>query len=279
MRKKIIVAKHAGFCFGVSRAVKMAEMELKKGKPVYCLGSLIHNPQTIKELEEKGFRVVKKITEIPVDQKVLIRSHGATKEEIAKLKEKKAQIFDATCPFVKRAQLVAENFAKAKVQVVIFGDPEHAEVIGIKSYAGKKSLVINNLKEAKKIAIFPQIGVLSQTTQKRENFQAVAAELLNHTVDLHVINTICSDTVVKQTEVKELAKKVDLMIIIGGRESSNTKKLFQLSQKSCRKAYHIEIADEFKQQWLEGVNKIGIAAGASTPKKSIKAVVKFLKDS
>ncbi|HHX58188.1 MAG TPA: 4-hydroxy-3-methylbut-2-enyl diphosphate reductase [Candidatus Moranbacteria bacterium] len=278
-KQKIIVAKNAGFCFGVNRAVKMAEKELKRKKLVYCLGALIHNPQVVQDLEQKGFKVVKKATEVPEGQKVLIRSHGVTKEIIEELRKREAKIIDATCPFVKRAQLVAEKFAKEGLQVIIFGDPEHAEVVGIKSYAGKNALVVRDERDLKGMGAFSKIGLLSQTTHKKENFQKLASALLAHTDDLHIINTICSDTAIKQAEAKELAKKVDLMLVIGGKESSNTKKLFQLSKKGCEKAYHIEVADEIKPQWLEGVEEVGIAAGASTPEKSIRAVVKKIKES
>ncbi len=268
-KKEVIVAEHAGFCFGVNRAVKMAEKELAKGSKVYSLGSLIHNPQVVADLEAKGFQVVKSAEEVPAGEKVIIRSHGTTKWEVEKLQKKHATILDATCPFVKKAQLVAENFAKEKVQVVIFGDPEHAEVIGVKSYAGEDALVVADEKEASQTGTFAKVGLLSQTTQKKRNFQKVILELTNHTMDLHIINTICSDTSTKQNEVKELAQKVDLMMVVGGKESSNTKKLFQLSQANCPRAHHVETAAELKKEWLAGVKKVGIAAGASTPQKSI----------
>ncbi len=275
-KKKVIVAKNAGFCFGVQRAVDMAEKEVEESNNLVCLGSLIHNPQVVGRLEKKGMRVAKDEVDRLEQEKVLLRSHGVSKEVEDKLKKNKNEVVDATCPFVKRAQLVAEKFAKEGLQVVIFGDPNHAEVIGIKSYAGENSLVVSSQEEAEKLEIFPRIGLLSQTTQKKEIFQQVALELTNHTDDLHIINTICSDTATKQNEVVKLAKKVDLMIVVGGKESSNTKKLFEISRKNCAKAYHIETVSELKSGMLKDVDIIGITAGASTPKESIEEVVEFI---
>jgi 4-hydroxy-3-methylbut-2-enyl diphosphate reductase len=270
---EIIIAKYAGFCFGVRRAVDLAEKALESGRKVYCMGPLIHNQQVIEKLEQKGLVTVRNIADVPKKSLFLIRSHGIDPKIVEQIISRGGEILDATCPFVRRAQLVAKKFHAEKYCVVICGDPVHAEVIGINAWAGNSAKIIHDTSEIKKLKFEGTVGVLSQTTQKKELFDNVVKELSKKTKSLVVENTICLDSSTKQTEVSALAKKVDLMIVIGGKNSSNTGKLVQLSEAQKTPTKHIETASELQLEWFVGVKKVGIAAGASTAQFLIDEVV------
>jgi 4-hydroxy-3-methylbut-2-enyl diphosphate reductase len=278
--KKIIIAKHAGFCFGVRRAMEMAENILKKnGKKhkVYSIGPIIHNPQAVARLKKMGFRVVDNSRQVKAGSIFIIRSHGISPQIIDEIKKKKVKIVDATCPFVKKAQLTVERFQKEGRKAIIYGDPFHAEVIGINGHVQNDALVIENEKTAKKIKTIKMAGILSQTTLKADSFEKIVRIIAGKCQDLEVINTICFDSSTKKKEVKELAKKVDIMIVIGGKQSNNTKKLAEVSKATGTKTYHIETAKELKKDWFKNKKKIGIAAGASTPDWIIKEVIDRIK--
>lgn len=277
-QKEILIAPHAGFCFGVKRAVEMAEKILAESKkPVFSCGPLIHNPQVIEELAQKGFCVVEKPEEVPISATFIIRSHGVTPELVEKIRKKKAKIIDATCPFVKKAQKIAADFHKKGWQVVICGDPLHAEVIGINAQTKNTALIFEDAEKIKEIKLDKKIGVLCQTTQKLLLLKKVVEKLLKKNKSLVVENTICLDSSTKQEEAVQLAKKVDLMIVIGGKNSSNTTKLAQLSQATGTRTFHIETEKELKKEWLENVQKIGLTAGASTPQKAIEKATERIK--
>lgn len=262
---KIKIAKNAGFCFGVKRAVGILEEALNKGQKVYCLGSLIHNQQVIEKLEQKGLITVKDISEIPAGGVFIIRSHGVAPQISEEIKNKGAEILDATCPFVRHAQTVAEKFYKDGYDIVICGDPNHAEVIGINGWTNNSAKIIHNAEDVKNSEFKKPVGILSQTTQKKELLKNTVAALLEKGIKkINIENTICLDSSTKQAEVSALAKEVDLMIVIGGKNSSNTGKLAQLSEAQKIKTYHIETADELRKEWFKNVEKVGIAAGAST---------------
>ncbi len=275
---KIKIAKTAGFCFGVKRAVEMAENALaKNGTGVFSLGPIIHNPQTIEKLEKKGLKIVDSPEEVSAGCVYVIRSHGIAPEIEKRIKEKKGIIFNATCPFVKRAQKTAENFYKTGKIVVICGDPLHAEVVGLSGYAKNKAIVIQDEKEADKLGKLGKFGVLSQTTQKPELFKKIAAVLTKKNANVEVVNTICLDSSNKKEEVKKLAKKVDIMLVIGGRNSNNTKKLAETSKAAGTPTHHIENISEIKKSWFKDNNTVGISAGASTPLDLINEAVEKLK--
>jgi len=274
---EIKIAKHAGFCFGVRRAVDMAEKTLERGQKVYCLGSLIHNQQVIEKLEQKGLVTVEDPAEIPAGSVFLVRSHGIDPGIVEKIVAQGGEILDATCPFVRRAQLVAKKFHAEKYDVVICGDPAHAEVIGINAWAGNSAKIIHDASEIKNLEFKNTVGVLSQTTQKKELLDSVVKELAKKTKNLVVENTICLDSSTKQAEVSALAREVELMIVIGGKNSSNTGKLVQLSEAQKTSTYHIEIAQELKPEWFKNIKIVGIAAGASTAQFLIDEVVDKIK--
>ena len=274
---EIIIAKNAGFCFGVKRAVEMAEKALGKGRKVYCLGSLIHNRQVIEKLEQKGLVTVKAPAEIPAGSVFLVRSHGIDPEIVEEIVARGGEILDATCPFVRRAQRVAKKFHDENYAVVICGDPNHAEVLGINAWAKNSAKIIHDADEIKNLEFQCAVGVLSQTTQKKELFDNVVRELTKKTKNLVIENTICLDSSTKQAEVSALAKKVDLMIVIGGKNSSNTGKLVELSKAQKIPTYHIETAAELQKDWFQTAQKVGIAAGASTAQFLIDEVVDKIK--
>lgn len=276
--REIKVAPHAGFCFGVKRAVDMAEKILKESKEkVYSCGPLIHNPQVIEELCSKGFCVVETPEEVPEKAIFIIRSHGVTPDLVEKIQKKGVKIIDATCPFVKKAQKIASDFYQKGWQIVICGDPYHAEVIGINAQTKNTALIFDSAEKIGEISENKRVGLLSQTTQKLSFLKEVAEKLLEKTKSLMIENTICLDSSTKQAEAVALAKKVDLMIIVGGKNSSNTTKLAQLSQATGTKTFHIEKTDELKKEWFLKVKKVGLTAGASTPQKAIDEVIKVIK--
>jgi 4-hydroxy-3-methylbut-2-enyl diphosphate reductase len=274
---EIKIAKHAGFCFGVRRAVDLAEKALENGQKVYCMGSLIHNQQVIEKLEQKGLVTIKTIDEIPKDAIFLVRSHGIDPEIVQKIVERGNVILDATCPFVRKAQLAAAEFYKNGYDIIICGDPLHAEVIGINAWTNNSAKIIHDADEIKNLEFKTTVGIISQTTQKIELLKEVTAEVLEKTKHVIIKNTICLDSSTKQAEVSALAKEVDLMIVIGGKNSSNTGKLVQLSLAQKTTTKHIETATELQADWFKNIQKVGISAGASTAQFLIDEVVEKIK--
>jgi len=254
---KIICAENMGFCFGVKRALDM----VLKEKNAYTLGQLIHNPQVVELLEKKGIKAVNSVNEVN-DGILIITAHGTSKSNILKARKKGLKIIDTTCPLVKRVHKLAKKFDNEGYNIILVGDKEHSEVKGVVSNAGH-ILVINSAKEAKSLR-FGKACVLSQTTQSLEKFNEIAVILKKNIPDLKVFNTICDATKKRQDSAMNLAKKVDLMIVIGGYNSANTKMLSQICSKIVE-TKHIEKADELDYKWFNGKNMIGLTAGASTP--------------
>ncbi|HCU71005.1 MAG TPA: 4-hydroxy-3-methylbut-2-enyl diphosphate reductase, partial [Candidatus Moranbacteria bacterium] len=232
-KKEIVIAPHAGFCFGVKRAMDMTEKCLaEKKEPVYIIGSLVHNDQVMETLKKKGLIKVDSVSDIPEKGTLIIRSHGTTQEVMEAARAKNIKIIDATCPFVGKTKIVAENFYKKGYEVVICGDAKHAEIIGINSWIGNKGKIIGDPKEVDNIKFEKNvIGVLSQTTYKLSFLQDVVGKLLA-SGKKHIIieNTICSDSTTKQNEIRQLAQEVDVVIVVGGKSSSNTNKLAEISR-------------------------------------------------
>ncbi len=269
----ITIAENAGFCYGVMRAIKMADDAMKHRKKIYSLGPIIHNPQVVEEYEKKGLKVLESLDD--VDAPILIRSHGVPPETYDKIEKKGIDFIDATCPFVKEAQDYAKELYLKNYTVVIFGDKNHPEVKAHLGYADYEAVVINSVEEAKKI-ISEKIGVISQTTQSVERFAAVVAELSKNAKELKVYNTICDATEKRQKSAMQLAKKSDLMIVIGGRNSANTRKLYEICRQFCSNVYHIETEEEIEAKWFDNIRNVGITAGASTPSYMIDRVYKYI---
>ncbi|GIR28550.1 4-hydroxy-3-methylbut-2-enyl diphosphate reductase [bacterium] len=274
MAIKIILADSAGVCFGVENAVSTAEKELLKNKKVYSYGPLIHNPQSIEKLEENGLEVINKIEN--KHGKIIIRAHGITIEEESKLGETGSELIDMTCPIVKRLQFAIKALTEDGYHVIIVGDENHPEIIGAKSYGKNNISIIKSVSEVDDLSDkFNRLGVVAQTTIPVENFWRVVDRLKTvDELDLKVIDTLCDDIHNKQVEAKEIAKDVDIMIIIGGKNSSNTKEIAKICKKVNPLTYQVETYDQLRQLKIDFKNKtVGISAGASTPPWIIKETI------
>lgn len=269
---KITLAKRAGFCFGVKRATQMAFEAADKGGETYTLGPIIHSPQVVQRLEQMGVKVINDVEQLDSGT-VIIRSHGVTSDELEAAVQKEMEIIDATCPFVKKAQEHVKSLSLAGYDVVVVGDADHPEVQGIVSYAGGRVFVVGSGDEASKLPKMGKIGVVAQTTQSFENLQQVVLECILKGNETRVFNTICDATAVRQEEAKELAKQADCMIVIGGYNSANTRRLSEVCTELQPRTYHIETAQQLNAEWFKGVENVGVTAGASTPKWLIDEVL------
>ncbi len=270
---KIRIAENAGFCYGVRRAIKIADEALIKNKTIFSLGPIIHNPQVVKDYENKGLKVVEDINE--AKNAVLIRSHGVSPQIYESISKKNLECIDATCPFVKEAQDYAKKLYEEGYLVVIIGDKNHPEVQAHIAYANYQAQVINSIQEAASIEA-QKIGVISQTTQSVDNFVSIVSELVKKTKEIRIFNTICDATEKRQESAKKLALTSDLMIVIGGKNSANTRKLYEICKALCKNTYHIETKDELKKEWFKNARNVGITAGASTPSWIIEDIIKAI---
>jgi 4-hydroxy-3-methylbut-2-en-1-yl diphosphate reductase len=269
---KVILAKQAGFCFGVKRATLLAFEAAGKDQKTCTLGPIIHSPQVVGKLETLGIRAIDSLEGMESGT-IIIRSHGVEQKEIAEAKQKNLTIVDATCPFVKKAQDHVKDLSEEGYGVVVVGDAEHPEVQSIVSYGGEKVYVVASGEEVRKLPKMKKIGVVAQTTQSFENLKNVVGECLLRGGEIRVFNTICDATAVRQEEAKELASQVDCMLVIGGFNSANTRRLLEVCAEIQPHTYHIETAAEINPSWFEGAEKVGVTAGASTPKWVIDEVV------
>jgi len=270
---EIVLAKNAGFCFGVKRATQMAFEAAAEHEQICSLGPLIHSPQVVKELTEQGIKVVDNVEDIPSGS-VIIRSHGVTAEEMSKVQKSSLTVVDATCPFVKKTQEYAVRLSEDGYTVVIVGEVEHPEVQGIVSYSGKAVVhVVANAEQAAALPRMKKVGLVAQTTQLYENLRDIMDVCLAKSQELRVFNTICDATSVRQNEAREIARDVDLMFVIGGQASANTSRLARICREIQPHSWHIETAEEIDPDWFIGVEKVGVTAGASTPRWLIDEVV------
>lgn len=283
---EIVIGKTAGFCYGVKRAVEGAENEIKNSKePVYCLGEIVHNKQVVEDLTKKGIIFIEDLND--AKGKTIIRAHGVAKEIYEKAQQKNIELKDYTCPNVLKIHKIAEEYAKKGYFIFLCGSKKHPENIGTISHCTENSYIIEKeddtfkaLEKLEKSGI-KKLLVISQTTYSLEKFyiiKEIIGNELPRNIELVIKNTICATTEQRQIETKELSKKVDIMIIIGGKNSSNTKKLYEVALENCKKAVCIEKYDELEnmQSEIKKAKKIGIMAGASTPQNSIEEVVKYL---
>ncbi|NLT96052.1 MAG: bifunctional 4-hydroxy-3-methylbut-2-enyl diphosphate reductase/30S ribosomal protein S1 [Clostridia bacterium] len=274
---QIIVAPYSGFCFGVKRAVKKGEEIVEKEqRPIASLGPLIHNPQEITRLKNKGIIPRDNINDIE-EKKVLIRTHGVPPEVYDQLKDK--QLEDCTCPFVKKVQQIANEYAKQDYTILIMGNKDHPEVKGILGWALNKGIAFQDLEELNHLNLTGQkICFVAQTTENTEKFNKVVSFLEGKYPDLVVFNTICSATLERQKSAWELANKVDLMLVVGGLNSANTQQLADLCRKTGVLTKHIEKAEDIEEAWFDGINAVGVTAGASTPDWIIEEVVRTMEE-
>jgi 4-hydroxy-3-methylbut-2-enyl diphosphate reductase len=275
---EVLLAEEFGFCFGVERAVEMVEDAVGEGaRPIRSLGPLIHNAQEMERLGNLGVSTIDSPDEASTDTIAVIRAHGVTPQVQNDLEERAAKVIDATCPFVTRVQHLAERAAKQGRDVVVAGNPDHPEMIGVVGYAPNNTYVV---REAEEVAALPPLRspiVVSQTTIKLKTFLDVAdAVRAKADGEPEIINTICSATRDRQDAARALAGQVDAFYVIGGRHSSNSVKLLAVCQEQCERSFLIETPAEINPKDLEGVNRVGVTAGASTPNWLIDQVVKRL---
>lgn len=273
---EIFLADKAGFCFGVKRAINTAFEAAADGGKVYCLGPLIHNPQEVERLSQAGVRTVEDFSALKQGESLIIRSHGVPPRVLAQARERGLNIIDLTCPFVGKAQRDAEALKKEGYQVVVVGEKKHPEVQSILGYAGDNAIVMETAEDIEGIQFHHRLGVVAQTTQSYGNFSQIVIKLLRLSKELKVFNTICNSTKERQDAARLLAGMVDVMLVVGGRNSANTGRLASVCRQENRPTYHIEVADEIESEWLENVEKVGITAGASTPDWVLEAVIRKL---
>jgi 4-hydroxy-3-methylbut-2-enyl diphosphate reductase len=276
---EVLLANEYGFCFGVERAVEMVEDALGVGAPVRTLGPLIHNTQEMQRLECEGVATVQEPSQVSKNEIAVIRAHGVTPQVQAELEKRAAQVVDATCPFVTRVQRLAERAATEGRHVVVAGNPDHPEMIGVVGYAPNNTFVVRDADEVANLPPLHAPLVVSQTTLKLQTFLEVAeAVKAKADAEPQVVNTICSATRDRQDAARALAGLVDVFYIIGGKHSSNSIKLLAVCQEQCAKSFLIETPQEINPSDLKGAKRVGVTAGASTPNWLIEQVVKRLRD-
>lgn len=276
---KVELAKTAGFCFGVKRAVDTVyeQVERYQGSKIYTYGPIIHNEEVIKDLASKGVEVIHSEEELDQIEEgvVIIRSHGVSKEIYDKLKEKEVVCVDATCPFVKKIHnIVAEESAKGSY-IIIIGNSEHPEVIGIRGWAGEQVCVLQTIEDAEGFRledVSQKVCIVSQTTFNYNKFKDLVEIISKKRYDIIVLNTICNATKERQEEARQIAERVEAMIVVGDKHSSNTQKLFEICKKECLNTYYIQTLDDLDTNQLRSVETVGITAGASTPNNIIEEV-------
>ena len=274
---EVTVAKTAGFCFGVKRAVeKVYEQIGKTEKPIYTYGPIIHNEQVVGDLQEKGVEVIDTLEELKTirDAVVVIRSHGVGKDVYDILKENGVEIVDATCPYVKKIhRIVGKQTAEGR-RVLIVGSEDHPEVQGIKGWGDERTKVIENMDDFRRLELpeDEKLCIVSQTTFNYKKFQDLVEKISKTRYDITVLNTICNATQERQVEAMRIASQVDVMLVIGGKHSSNTQKLYDICRKECKNTYYIQTLGDFNPECISSVRSVGITAGASTPNNIIEEV-------
>ena len=278
---EILLAKEMGFCFGVKRAVKtVGEIAAAADGPVYTLGPIVHNDEVVAQMQNLGVWAKDAIDEIDTDgnvgSTVIIRAHGVPPDALEVARDKGLHIVDGTCPLVIKVQQLARTLHDDGYQVVIYGTPDHPEVIGIAGWAGEGTAVVQNLDDVAALPRSKKIGVVSQTTKIPGDYQAIVGALMGKCQELRAHNTICNATAQRQAAAIETAQQVDVMVVIGGAHSSNSRRLAEVCAQVNPRTYRIATADELDAAWFTGAAKVGITAGASTPDSTIDKVIDWL---
>lgn len=279
---KVTLAKSAGFCFGVKRAVEMVYKEAETGKKVYTLGPIIHNEQVVQDLEQKGVRVIDTPEELSEaeDATVIIRSNGISADVYHQLEDKKVRIVDATCPFVSKIHRIVEKKYQEGSCIVIVGNANHPEVEGINGWCNGAATVIGSVSEAENYSQEParKLCVVAQTTFNYKKFKDIVDIFSKKSYDINVMNTICNATEERQTEAAAIAGDSDAMIVIGGKHSSNTQKLYEICKNVCPDTHFIQTLDDLDLKQFQSFRSVGITAGASTPNTIIKEVQSYVRN-
>ena len=279
---EVRLAKTAGFCFGVRRAVDTVYEQVEQAEgPIYTYGPIVHNETVVQELEEKGVKVLNSEEELKslTSGTVIIRAHGVGEKVYELLKQQGVNLVDATCPFVKKIHRIARKEEANGRHILIIGNAKHPEVEGIRGWCEKPAYVVESLEEAENFALSmgEKLCIVSQTTFNYNKFEDIVEIISKKGYDIIVLNTICSATEERQTEAREIAADVDAMIVIGGRHSSNTQKLFEICKKECENTYYIQSLDDLDLKTSQSIRCVGITAGASTPNKIIEEVQKHVR--
>ena len=268
---KIIVAKDAGYCFGVRDAVNMAYDATEKYGNVYMLGDIVHNERVVKDLANAGAKVVETLEDVPNDSPILFRAHGTVNDLWDESKQKNMNVIDATCPLVHEIHREVKKLAIDGRQIIVIGDHGHDEVVAIANQV-ENTVIVATPQEADNLKKMKRAGVVSQSTQTIENVQEIMNILMTKVFDLHFVNTICFPTKRNQAQIKTLAETSDVMIIIGSFTSANSKRLTELAIEKNKNSYQVTCAHDVKKKWFNGVKQVGISAGASTPDELIEEV-------
>ena len=279
---EVRLAKTAGFCFGVRRAVDTVYEQVEQAEgPIYTYGPIVHNEIVVQELEEKGVKVLNSEEELKslTSGTVIIRAHGVGEKVYELLKQQGVNLVDATCPFVKKIHRIARKEEANGRHILIIGNAKHPEVEGIRGWCEKPAYVVESLEEAENFALpmGEKLCIVSQTTFNYNKFEDIVEIISKKGYDIIVLNTICSATEERQTDAREIASDVDAMIVIGGSHSSNTQKLFEICKKECENTYYIQSLDDLDLKTSQSIRCVGITAGASTPNKIIEEVQKHVR--
>lgn len=272
---RVEVARYAGVCYGVERALKLARQAADEGTQVHTLGPLIHNPQAVQALRERGVVVAGCLDQVD-DGTLVIRSHGVDPAIIAAADDKGLNVVDATCPFVSAAQDCARSLVDTGYALIILGESDHPEVEGILAHAGGKAIIAEDVSALPERLPSRRIGVVVQTTQSIRRLEAMVAALLPRVSELRVCNTICSATAKRQQSAEELADSVDVMVVVGGHNSGNTTRLYEICRGVNPRTHHVETADELEPAWFDGAAVVGVTAGASTPDEQMGGVIRAI---
>lgn len=275
---EIIVAKHMGFCGGVKRAVEMAGGTAESaGGPVFTWGPLIHNPQVVTRLERAGVKVAEQLDDLS-GEAFVVSAYGVEHAVLDAAKARGMRVVDATCPVVIRAHSLAFKLVEEGYQLVVVGDHGHPEMVTLKEVLGDKVTIVHDRDEARLVKLRGRIAVMSQTTQSQENFRQIVGDLSLRTKELKVVNTLCPAITVRQEEAEKLVEEVDALLVIGGHHSANTTRLWEIGRAHDLPTYHIEMSDEIHPEWFDGVQKVGVMSGASTPEWIIVEVLQRLEE-
>ena len=276
---EILLAQDMGFCWGVRRAIDIMEKAARDKGEIISVGPIVHNPQVVEDLRGKGIRL--DLTPEDDSLPVAITAHGVGPQVLDKVKATGAEIIDGTCPIVTRSQRWARKMAENGFTVLVFGDPEHREVKGVLGWAGDKGIAIQDGEPLPK-DLPSRIAVISQTTQSPEKFAAFVSRIMTERVaeisEFRLINTLCNVTSGQQAAARELAGEVDLMLVVGGKSSANTRHLLEVCQAEGTRSYHVETAAELEPDWFHDVARVGVTAGASTPDSAVEAVVERVRE-
>jgi len=276
---EVIIANLAGFCYGVRRAVDTVTETAEAGrKPMYILGPLIHNPQVVERLEERGVKSVDRLEDVPEGSIVVMPSHGVPRRVLEQASEMGLETIDLTCPFVSKIYQTVAGLVTEGYQVIVVGDKGHTEVRGIMSVSGDDAIVVSDPAELINHALKNRVGVVAQTTQRVDRFTDCVSEIAARAYEVRAFNTICHATTERQREALETADGADAMVVVGGRNSANTRRLAEICSDKGIPTHHVETADEIDPAWFAGMKRVGVTAGASTPDWIIGAVVNRLEE-